>query len=227
MNYYIGRGGEQYGPYSLQDLQRYFSQGSIVATDMARREDSPTWVSVTQILGGAAPFLPSPPPIQPGMDVAPQVTPSGVLAPLPPNLHWALVLLFSVLTCSLFAVVWAFVQATWVKKLVPRTNAVLMYALYVLLLFLATAISIAGAAANPPAMGPALVSPALNLAALVCFYVGAFNIRSCLREYYNSVEPIGLRLSGVMTFFFNTLYFQYHMSRIHHWKKTGVLTPQG
>ncbi len=45
--------------------------------------------------------------------------------------------------------------------------------------------------------------------------------------YYNTVEPIGLRLSGVMTFFFNVFYFQHHMSRIVLWKLTGYLSPQG
>ena len=51
-----------------------------------------------------------------------------------------------------------------------------------------------------------------------------FNMRASLVNYYNSVEPIGLRLSGVMTFFFNILYFQYHFSRIATWKQTGQLT---
>jgi hypothetical protein len=32
---------------------------------------------------------------------------------------------------------------------------------------------------------------------------------------------VGLRLSAAMTFFFNILYFQYHLSRIAQWKKTG------
>jgi hypothetical protein len=51
-------------------------------------------------------------------------------------------------------------------------------------------------------------------------------MRSDLEDYYNSVENINLRLSGVMTFFFAILYFQHHFSRIAKWKKTGVLDPQ-
>jgi hypothetical protein len=42
--------------------------------------------------------------------------------------------------------------------------------------------------------------------------------------YFNTVEPIALRLSGVMTFFFGILYLQYHMTRIADWKRTGVLS---
>jgi hypothetical protein len=51
-----------------------------------------------------------------------------------------------------------------------------------------------------------------------------FGMRSSLVRYFNTVEPIGLRLSGVMTLFFSLLYFQYHLSRIAEWKRTGILT---
>jgi hypothetical protein len=33
------------------------------------------------------------------------------------------------------------------------------------------------------------------------------------------VEPVGLSLSGVMTFFFGGLYFQYHLNRINEMKR--------
>jgi len=39
-------------------------------------------------------------------------------------------------------------------------------------------------------------------------------MRDALVDYYNTVEPINLRLSGVMTFFFAVFYFQYHFCRI-------------
>jgi len=51
-----------------------------------------------------------------------------------------------------------------------------------------------------------------------------FSIRQSMVTYYNTVEPIQLQLSGVMTFFFGMLYLQYHMSRIARWKRTGVLS---
>jgi hypothetical protein len=56
--------------------------------------------------------------------------------------------------------------------------------------------------------------------------IGNFKMRAALQEYYNTVEPISLRLSGVMTFFFSIWYFQYHFTRIANWKKTGYLIPQ-
>jgi hypothetical protein len=64
------------------------------------------------------------------------------------------------------------------------------------------------------------------VAAIVLNIVAIFKARSLLLEYYNTVEPINLRLSGVMTFFFNIYYFQYHFTRIAEWKRTGMLTPQ-
>jgi hypothetical protein len=65
------------------------------------------------------------------------------------------------------------------------------------------------------------------LITFVLFVIAEFQMKNDLEEYYNSVEPINLRLSGVMTFFFAVWYFQHHLSRIAKWKKTGVLEPQG
>jgi hypothetical protein len=61
----------------------------------------------------------------------------------------------------------------------------------------------------------------LNFLIAIVALVAIFGMRSSLVRYYNTVEPIGLKLSGVMTFFFSILYFQYHFSRVAAWKKTG------
>jgi hypothetical protein len=45
-----------------------------------------------------------------------------------------------------------------------------------------------------------------------------------MESYYNSVERYGLSLSGGMTFFFSTVYFQYHINQIAKWKKAVALT---
>jgi hypothetical protein len=63
----------------------------------------------------------------------------------------------------------------------------------------------------------------LNLVGTVLWLVAVFSMRSSLVRYYNTVEPIRLQLSGVMTFFFNMVYFQYHFTRIAEWKRTGQL----
>jgi hypothetical protein len=40
-------------------------------------------------------------------------------------------------------------------------------------------------------------------------------MRESIERHFNGPEPVGLRLSGVMTFFFGGLYFQYHFTRIN------------
>jgi hypothetical protein len=62
------------------------------------------------------------------------------------------------------------------------------------------------------------------LAGAIVYLFGIFKIRDAMEEYYNSRENIALTLSGVMTFFFSSVYLQYHVNRIARWKKTGVLS---
>ena len=48
MLYHISREGQNYGPYTLEDLQRYVASGNVLLTDMARAEDGTEWVPVSQ-----------------------------------------------------------------------------------------------------------------------------------------------------------------------------------
>ena len=41
-----------------------------------------------------------------------------------------------------------------------------------------------------------------------------------MEEHFNGPEPIGLSLSGVMTFFFGATYFQYHINDIMRRKRS-------
>ena len=68
------------------------------------------------------------------------------------------------------------------------------------------------------------VGAILFFAGLIFYILGVFKIRDAMEDYYNSRERIGLTLSGGMTFFFSTVYLQYHVNRIARWKKTGVLS---
>ena len=42
MPYQVSRNGQTYGPYTLEDLQRYVASGNILLTDLAKSEDMPT-----------------------------------------------------------------------------------------------------------------------------------------------------------------------------------------
>ena len=142
--------------------------------------------------------------------------------PLPPRLHWALVVLLALISFGLFFIVWMFVQARWVRRIDPKSNAITLLIVYLVLV-------VAGRSmgdGNPDDSMSALSGSLLVLAGSIASLFAFFSMRRSLLDYYNHREPIGLRLSAVMTFFFNVLYFQHHMTRIARWKTTGVLSPQ-
>lgn len=67
MKYYVSRAGQQYGPYSLADLQRYVASGNILPTDLACGEGGAQWVPVSQVIGNVGVPAPQPQvPVQPG-----------------------------------------------------------------------------------------------------------------------------------------------------------------
>src|SRR5262249_45359666 len=114
-----------------------------------------------------------------------------------------------------------------IKKIVPQSKGVLYLGLGTGGIFVGAIIAaIGGDSHGDPPVG-SLLGGGLVVAGAVMFLVAVFTMRSDMEDYYNSAEPINLRLSGVMTFFFAVYYFQYHFSRVAKWKKTGVLEPQG
>ena len=215
MNYLVKRGEQQFGPYTLAEIQQYVQSGNIASGDLAQSEGMTEWVPVSQVLG-TIPISVTPS----GAAVAMQ--PAVELVPLAPNLHWSLVLILGVITRQLFNLIWAVVQANWARKLINNNKPLVLVAMY-------PAGIIAGIAAEV-FRGGAGEGDALGFVALICiiggviaYIIGIFNIRSAMEEYYNSTENIGLSLSGAMTFFFSTVYIQFHINRIAHWKKTGEL----
>jgi GYF domain 2 len=62
MNYHINRGGQQFGPVSLADLQNMTAQGQISPNDLAWCEGMPSWTPVSQVLASVPAAAPQPPP---------------------------------------------------------------------------------------------------------------------------------------------------------------------
>jgi len=252
MKYYIQRQLNEYGPYTLADLQRYVAQGSIQLTDLTRSEGMTDWVPVSQVIGNIpapqpAAVAPMPGSAMPGAGNVygsagtvyggPGQVPGGVpvygapVVPglIPPDFHWALVLLVNFF-CNIFQIVWLFIEAGCVKKIDSESKGIAFLAgslvteiVAVIVLF--TSIGMTPDRQEPPAsvFVPFIL---IALAGVVLHLIGIFQMRSSLENHYNTVEPINLRLSGVMTFFFAVYYFQYHFSRIANWKRTGYLEPQ-
>jgi len=246
MNYFISRGDQQYGPYTLADLQRYVQQGNIALTDKARSEGMTDWVPVSQVIGNVNIVQPGPPgapatpygntnpaggfggapagsygaPATPysAPGYVPQNLPVGTVNP-PPSLHWALVLLFTIFSCGIFGWVWAIIQAVWVRKIRPGNSALFQYIASVSLNYCGYFALLFITLTNHEFH---TMEPFFRLVLLIVVWgiriSGNFTIKAALEDYYNSEEPIGLQLSGVMTFFFGMLYFQYHFTRIREMK---------
>jgi GYF domain 2 len=247
MKYYIQRGINEYGPYTLTELQRYVAQGNIVLTDLCRSEAMTEWTPVSQVLGNIPAPAPAPAIAGPVPGVGGTVygggaayTPTGAYGtaaapamtagPVPPDFHWALVLLIGVFSCNIFQVVWLLIEAGFVRKIRPGNNglALIIGGMVAQLSIVFVALLAGGADQRYQGLMAGfgfLVFTAI-IASVVMHIVGIFKVRAGLLEYYNTVEPINLRLSGVMTFFFSVFYFQYHFSRIAKWKRTGYLEPQ-
>src|SRR5262247_1189747 len=114
MNYFIKRDLNEYGPYSLADLQKYVASGNILLTDLCRSEGLTDWVPVSQVIGNIpVPATPQPAAAVPGTYSAPgtYAAPAPSPCPAPPNLHWAICVLLSVITCGIFSVVWIMIEA--------------------------------------------------------------------------------------------------------------------
>jgi GYF domain 2 len=216
MKYFIKRGEENFGPYSLSEVQEYVQSGRVIITDLAQSEGMPNWVPVSQILGN----IPAPA-IAPA---APAVYATVPLVDLPPNLHWGLLLLLNLITRQLFNIIWAFVLANWARKLSGDNKPMVLVAMYPAALFAAIfGAAIIGGMGGEKNFALLIIFVCI-IGGLIAYLFGIFKIRDAMEEYYNSRENIGLTLSGVMTFFFSTIYLQYHVNRIARWKKTGTLS---
>jgi hypothetical protein len=213
MNYFITRDGQQYGPYTLADLQRYVASGHILLTDLARSEEMSEPLTVSQIIGATIPAS------QAQISTSPVV--NAAMYPDPPNLHWGLVLLFSLLSCGLFSSAWNLVQAAWMKKVAPQSTAFYYYvaAICVLAATFYTGFQVVHTHSSHSIAG------AMNLLYAILTLIGRFSLRSSLEQHYNSVEPMGLSLGVVMTFFFGDIYFQYHLNDIMRRKYAARLGP--
>jgi hypothetical protein len=213
MTYQVSRNGQMYGPYTLEDLQRYVASGNVLLTDLAKSEDMPDWLPVSQILGATA--APAATPAYAAAPAYPQQ--SGVAYPDPPNLNWGLELLFGFLTCGIFVVVWNLIIATWANRVQPASKALMYYVIATVLIVLHLGGSwgtyIAVAHHHP--YHRSTVGNLLWLASWVVRLIARFTLRDTLEQHFNGPEPLGLRLSAVLTFFFGGIYFQYKLNEIN------------
>ena len=217
MDYTVKRGDQTFGPYTLSELQQYVQSGRLLAGDLAQSEGMTNWFPLSQILGNIP--LPAP--------ATPAVAPAEPLVDLPPNLHWALLLLVMIGSrflggLSMVVVwIWAMVLANWARKLINNNKPMILVAMYPAG-FVAGVLAM-GFATSTHNTGLTGLGAIFILAGAIIYIFGIFKIKDAMEEYYTSRENIALTLSGAMTFFFSIVYLQYHIIRIARWKKTGVL----
>jgi GYF domain 2 len=217
MTYQVSRNGQMYGPYTLEDLQRYVASGNILPTDLAKSEDMPDWLPVVQILGTAGAV---PTPVYAAPPAYPQ--PTGMAYPDPPNLNWGLELLLGFLTCGVFVMVWNLVIASWANRVQPASKALMYYIIATVLIVLnlggnwGTVISITHHSPHPH---HSLLGHLIGLACWIVRLIARFILRDTLEQHFNGPEPLGLRLNAVMTFFFGGIYFQYKLNEINQIKQ--------
>ncbi|HKV76830.1 MAG TPA: DUF4339 domain-containing protein [Candidatus Sulfotelmatobacter sp.] len=211
MEYFVKRNDQRFGPYSLSDLQQYVQSGNLMVDDIAQSEGMTDWVPLSQVLGN----IPVTVIHTGGATAAAAVQPQ--LVSLPPNLHWSIVLILGILTRQLFNLIWALVQGNWARKLSGDNKPLVLVAMY-------PAGMVAGILTMILYRDAAALGGLFIMGGAIVYLFGVFSIKAAMEEYYTSTENIGLTMSGVMTFFFSTVYIQYHINSIARWKKTGVLS---
>jgi hypothetical protein len=227
MTYQVSRNGQMYGPYTLEDLQRYVASGNVLPTDLAKSEEMADWLPVAQILGQPL----GQPPVQPlGATSIPTpvyAPPAGYPAssvnqyPDPPNLNWGLELLLGLLTCGLFVVVWNLIIAAWANRVAPASKAFMYYIIATVLIVmnLGGSWGVLISLAHHQHHHQSVLGSLLSLATWVVRLIARFTLRDTLEQHFNGPEPLGLRLNAVMTFFFGGLYIQYKLNRINEVKE--------
>jgi GYF domain 2 len=247
VKYFLGRDGQSFGPYTIDELRRYQTENRLGPNDVLRREDGQNWEPWQQVLN--APAAPTPAaqpqyhqpqapawggmaPQQPqqaaygGFSQPPQG--AGAVGPMPPDMQWYIVFLIT-MVCSIFGLYWIFRQVSFVQTIDPQCKAKRNYILGLILAiggYAFAALLLIVASTNSHLEEAAYAAPLGFLAALagvVFLIMGHFQMRKSIHTYYTTVEPMGIDLmtteGAILTFFFNMYYFQYHFANIAARKK--------
>jgi hypothetical protein len=200
-DWHVARAGRTLGIYPEETIRAYYAEGRVAPNDFVWTSGMVQWQSARDVFGA---------PANPAANV-----------PVPPKLHWGWVLLLTIVTFGLFYVVWSFVQAVWVRRIDRESNALKLLIAYLVITVIGEAVADIAGNNLPLVIIGSLVS-LIGMSVMVAAY---FSMRRSLIAYYNSVEPIGLKLSWWMTLIFNLLYLQYHLTRIAKWKLGDAPAP--
>ncbi len=214
MEYLISRDGHRHGPYSADAIERLRAEGRVLDSDLCWTEAMPGWQLVVNVFD----HVDDEPVPDPAKAVSTARRP-GPVAPMPPSLHWFVVLALSALTLGIFGWFWMFLQAAWVRKFDPGSRATLL--LFVGLLTAVTGGYLSAMAGAGDQQTAARVELLGTLTAGVFLVLAAFRMRGSIEHHFTHVEPMNVSINGVMTFFFTFIYLQYHLTRIADARRRG------
>jgi len=83
MQIYVGKGGQQLGPFSLEEINRKLADGTFAGTDLAWYEGAAGWAPLSSVAGVVIPPAPAPAPTPAAPAPAPAPTPAAI--PVRPN----------------------------------------------------------------------------------------------------------------------------------------------
>lgn len=201
--WWLGRGSAPAGPYAEAEILAWLADGRVTPDDLGWREGMPEWQPLRTLFPEA-------------VSSAPPSPPAIAELPMPTGPHWLWLVLISIVTFGIAMWIWAFVQASWVRRLDPRSRASAWLIAAVCCIGVNFMLRIHLIAAHPSADSARTVwaaSALVNIAELVFFYISAFSMSESMRRM---LPKHGLRpkIGGVTLFFFSTFYLQAQMNWI-------------
>ncbi len=246
---WIGQNGEKHGPYSEAIVRQWLSEGKLAADALGWRQGMAEWAPLADLFPDTTvDNVTRPPPLATAQVPPPRASADAATRPEsysarrdesfgdasadraalppPPSLHWALVWLFAVLTLGIFAVVWPFIQANWVRKIDRQSHATLLLGLAMVCFVIGYPLYFVGIASMLDG-GTGMVGFAglLLLAYWVLYLVAYFSMAGSMRDKLAS-PALPLEIGGVTLFFFTMFYLQGQLSWLARWKRTGQTTPR-
>ena len=233
---WLGQDGKKYGPYSEGDVRQWLADGTVAPDALAWREGMPEWVPLSHLLAVAASEPPTDvPPAAGGYATAPlSAQPRDRVGlyeaeradfPPPPSLHWGLVLLLGMLTFGIFAIVWPFVQARWVRRIDERSKATVLLGAAFVCWLVGEITYFTGLTSTAGSPGLVAFGGLLLLVFLILYVVAYFAMAGSMRRRFSSAE-LPLEIGGITLFFFTLYYLQAQLSWLARWRKTGQTVPK-
>src|SRR5436190_6265970 len=116
MQIYVGKNGQQLGPFSLEEINRKLADGAFAGTDLAWYEGAAGWAPLSGVAGvvipGTSPATPAPSPI-------PAPVQPAAIAPVPVRPNASIVQPAPRGTRTLSMVTWSLLGITFVVSFIP------------------------------------------------------------------------------------------------------------